>query len=144
MSEVSSSQAEGLSSQTFVTALVTNASILGIELAAFIFLKHRLSRIYEPRAYLPPPEYAFIFTLSLSFRLRIIYITLPRKRAIDLPPGPWKWLLAIFAVPTSDVVRSMIFLAFSPLHLLSSSTRMAWMPTCSFASSDCSSSCSPP
>lgn len=75
MSEVSSSQAEGLSSQTFVTALVTNASILGIELAAFIFLKHRLSRIYEPRAYLPPPEYAFIFTLfhyHLSFESYIL------------------------------------------------------------------------
>lgn len=27
-----------------------------------------------------------------------------RKRAVDLPTGPWRWLLAIVAIPTQDVV----------------------------------------
>lgn len=56
MSEVTPNKAEGLDSQTFLTALVTNAGILTFEIVAFILLKHRLSRIYEPRTYLPPPE----------------------------------------------------------------------------------------
>lgn len=48
---------QGLDSQTFLTALATNGGILFVELAAFVILKHRLSRIYEPWAYLPPPEF---------------------------------------------------------------------------------------
>lgn len=56
MSAVTSNKAEGLDSQTFLTALVTNTAILAIEIVAFIILKHRLTRIYEPRTYLPPPE----------------------------------------------------------------------------------------
>lgn len=57
MSQVTPAKAQNTDSQTFVTALVTNAGVLAIELVAFIFLKHRLSRIYEPRTYLPPPAY---------------------------------------------------------------------------------------
>lgn len=56
MSQVVPAKAQNTDLQTFLTALVTNGAVLGIELLAFIFLKHRLSRIYEPRAYLPPPE----------------------------------------------------------------------------------------
>ncbi|KAI0076270.1 DUF221-domain-containing protein [Panus rudis PR-1116 ss-1] len=101
MSEVTPSKAQGLNSETFLTSLVTNAGILGIELVAFIFLKNRLSRIYEPRAYLPPPE----------------------KRAIELPRGPWKWLFAIFAVPTRDVLHkngmdAYMFLRFLRLLII--------------------------
>ena len=56
MSQVTPDKAKNTDSQTFLTALVTNAAVLGIELVAFVFLKHRLSRIYAPRTYLPPPE----------------------------------------------------------------------------------------
>ncbi|KAI0790073.1 hypothetical protein C8Q75DRAFT_139060 [Abortiporus biennis] len=101
MSEVSASKAQNLNSETFLTALVTNAAILGVELVVFIILKHRLTRIYEPRTYLPPPE----------------------KRAVDLPSGPWKWLLAIIAVPTQDVlhkngVDAYMFLRFLRLLII--------------------------
>ncbi|KAG8744488.1 hypothetical protein FRC10_010053 [Ceratobasidium sp. 414] len=44
------------SSQTFGTAFVTNIALLGIQVAAFIVLKRRLSRIYSPRTELPPPR----------------------------------------------------------------------------------------
>ncbi len=57
MSEAVPSSASGLTSETFYTALVTNGAILALELLAFVFLKHRLGRIYQPRTYLPPPEY---------------------------------------------------------------------------------------
>ena len=63
MSQVTPEKAQGLDSQTFLTALAINAGILFVELAAFVILKHRLSRIYEPRTYLPPPEYVFRFAL---------------------------------------------------------------------------------
>lgn len=56
MSQVTPAKTQGLDSQTFLTSLATNAGVLSIELIAFVFLKHRLSRIYEPRTYLPPPE----------------------------------------------------------------------------------------
>ena len=72
MSEVTSNKAEGLDSQTFLTALVTNTGILAVEVVAFIILKHRLTRIYEPRTYLPPPEY-------------VILLQLPTRGRIDTP-----------------------------------------------------------
>jgi hypothetical protein len=39
-----------------LTALVTNAGLLTVEVGAFLILKQRLGRIYSPRTYLPPPE----------------------------------------------------------------------------------------
>ena len=70
MSEVSSANAQSSSSQTFITALVTNLAILGIELVAFVALRRRLTRIYEPRTYLPPPEYVS-FCLRMFFEVRL-------------------------------------------------------------------------
>ena len=69
MSEVTSNKAEGLDSQTFLTALVTNTGILAVEVVAFIILKHRLTRIYEPRTYLPPPEYVIDSNCQLEGEL---------------------------------------------------------------------------
>ena len=57
MSQVLPGDAQPQNSQAFYTALVTNAGVLALELAAFVFLKHRLNRIYEPRVFLPPPQY---------------------------------------------------------------------------------------
>ena len=59
MSQVTPGKAQGNDSQTFLTALITNASVLGIEVVAFVVLRTRLWRIYEPRSYLPPPECVF-------------------------------------------------------------------------------------
>ncbi|GJE89817.1 hypothetical protein PsYK624_059250 [Phanerochaete sordida] len=83
MSQVTPAKAQDQDSQTFLTALVTNAAILSIEILAFVFLKHRLSRIYAPRTFLPPPS----------------------KRTVDLPGGWWKWPLAITAIPTVEVLQ---------------------------------------
>ena len=66
MSQVTPGKAEGTDSQTFLTALITNASILGLEVLAFILLRRRLWRIYEPRTYLPPPEYASLIRLQVQ------------------------------------------------------------------------------
>ncbi|CAL1696410.1 unnamed protein product [Somion occarium] len=112
MSEVMSDKAQGLDSQTFLTALITNTGVLAVEIVAFVFLKHRFSRIYEPRSYLPPPD----------------------KRAIDLPKGPWKWLLAVIAVPTNDVLHkngmdAYMFLRFLRLLIIlfACITLMTWI-----------------
>ncbi|PSR72773.1 hypothetical protein PHLCEN_2v11372 [Hermanssonia centrifuga] len=112
MSQVTPEKAEGLDSQTFITALVSNIAVLSVEVIAFVVLKQRLSRIYEPRSYLPPPD----------------------KRAIDLPPGPWKWLLATIAIPTGDVLHkngmdAYMFLRFLRLLIIlfASITLLTWL-----------------
>lgn len=141
MSEASSSNAQSSSSQTFLTALVTNAAILGVELVAFIVLKHKLTRIYEPRSYLPPPEYVLA---SFQSSLCILISVRCSKRASVLPNGPWRWLFAIIAIPTQDVVRRCPLVSFASHHslCLRSCTKMDWTHTCFYASSGCSSSCS--
>jgi hypothetical protein len=81
---VSSQQAQNSNSlQSFITALVTNAVLLSIEVTAFIVLKSKLERIYSPRTFLPPEE----------------------KRAGELPKGPWKWLPAVIMSPPKDIIR---------------------------------------
>ncbi|KAF8586259.1 DUF221-domain-containing protein [Ramaria rubella] len=96
MSEVSASSATGKTTQTFLTALITNSVLLTIEISVFILLKNRLSRIYTPRTYLPPPE----------------------KRAEELPKGPWKWLPAIVITPAEDVIRKNGLDAYMMLRFL--------------------------
>ncbi|KDQ59601.1 hypothetical protein JAAARDRAFT_153575 [Jaapia argillacea MUCL 33604] len=83
MSAVSSSSANKSTSQTFITALVTNAGLLLIEVGAFTILKQRLGRIYTPRTYLPPPE----------------------KRSNELPKGPWRWIPATLFTPSRDIIH---------------------------------------
>ncbi|GJE96634.1 hypothetical protein PsYK624_128340 [Phanerochaete sordida] len=112
MSQVTPGKAEGTDSQTFLTALITNASVLGIEVLAFVLLRSRLWRIYEPRTYLPPPD----------------------KRAVSLPTGWWKWLIAILAIPTGDVMEkngmdAYMFLRFLRLLIIlfASITILTWL-----------------
>ncbi|KIP07764.1 hypothetical protein PHLGIDRAFT_70481 [Phlebiopsis gigantea 11061_1 CR5-6] len=111
MSTVSAAKAEGNDSQTFLTALITNAAVLGAEVVAFVILRRRLSRIYEPRTYLPPPD----------------------KRAVGLPSGWWQWLIAILAIPTGDVLEkngmdAYMFLRFLRLLIIlfGSITVLTW------------------
>ncbi|KAF9261249.1 DUF221 family protein [Marasmius fiardii PR-910] len=73
----------GGSTKSFVTALVANSALLGVEVAAFIILKAKLGRIYSPRTFLPPPD----------------------KRSQELPKGWWKWLPATLTSPTSEIIH---------------------------------------
>ncbi|KAF8893933.1 late exocytosis, associated with Golgi transport-domain-containing protein [Infundibulicybe gibba] len=71
------------SSKTFLTALVVNAGLLSVEVAAFLVLRTKLWRIYTPRPYLPPKD----------------------KRAQELPKGLWKWLPALLVSPPEDIIH---------------------------------------
>jgi hypothetical protein len=41
------------STQTFVTALVVNAAVAGIEVGVFMLIRRKFKKIYEPRTFLP-------------------------------------------------------------------------------------------
>ncbi|KAK7039087.1 phosphate metabolism protein 7 [Paramarasmius palmivorus] len=71
------------STKSFLTSLITNASLLAIEVSAFIILKQRLGRIYSPRTFLPPPD----------------------KRATPLSGSWWKWLPQTILTPSKDVIH---------------------------------------
>ena len=73
-------------SQTFVTALVTNLAIAGAETAAFLLLSrfHFLSHIYQPRVKLPPES---------------------KRQGHPLPKNPLFVLPAILATDDEDVIR---------------------------------------
>ncbi|KAF8529554.1 DUF221 family protein [Hysterangium stoloniferum] len=101
MSGVNAGTATGKTTETFITALITNSSFLAVELIAFTFLKNRLSRIYTPRTYLPPPD----------------------KRAAELPRGRWRWILAVATAPATDIIRkngldAYMFLRFLRLMII--------------------------
>jgi hypothetical protein len=56
---MSVNRSQALSNNTtenFVSALVVNCALLGVEVGAFLILKQKLWRIYGPRTVLPPPE----------------------------------------------------------------------------------------
>lgn len=46
----------GQSTQTFITALVLNLAIAGAEVVAFMLIRKKFKKIYEPRTYLVPPK----------------------------------------------------------------------------------------
>lgn len=54
MSDVNS--AKSASTETFVTALVFNAAVFGIELGVFTLLWPYFKSVYQPRTYVPPPS----------------------------------------------------------------------------------------
>ncbi|KAF5389147.1 hypothetical protein D9757_004969 [Collybiopsis confluens] len=70
------------STRAFITALIANTALLGVEVGLFLFLKQRLKRIYSPRTYLPPPE----------------------KRSTEFPPGPWQWLPSLINSRAEDIM----------------------------------------
>ncbi|KAJ3569623.1 hypothetical protein NP233_g4933 [Leucocoprinus birnbaumii] len=65
----------------FLSALVVNGALLGVEVGAFLILKKRLWRIYSPRTILPPPD----------------------KRAPQFS-GMVGWLPALIRYPTEDII----------------------------------------
>lgn len=83
----------------FVTALVVNGALLGVEVVGFLILKQKLWRIYSPRTVLPPPELVPAF-LRQALADPISF----SKRAPALPSGPAKWLPALLRYPAEDIV----------------------------------------
>ncbi|CAK5265567.1 unnamed protein product [Mycena citricolor] len=84
MSQVTQSSVNSSNStQTFLTSLVVNGTLLAVEVIAFVILKSRLGRIYSPRTYLPPPA----------------------KRAQALPPGWWRWVPALLVQDPQEIIQ---------------------------------------
>ncbi|KAG8894679.1 hypothetical protein FRB99_001053, partial [Tulasnella sp. 403] len=81
-------QAKQASTATFVTALVLNAAVAGIELFIFTFVRPRFKAIYEPRTYVPD-ESKRVKPLSnhiiagLIGLLRLDYRDIKRTNGID-------------------------------------------------------------
>jgi hypothetical protein len=98
---VSADLVDRSTSQAFITALVTNAGLLAIQVGAFSILKGRMSRIYSPRTFLPPPMYVFIHS-ETRFYLTDVNSS---KRADEFPSGVWRWLPATIKAPTDEIVR---------------------------------------
>jgi hypothetical protein len=48
--------AQNITSRAFITAIVTNAALLAVQVGVFVVLKQKLGRIYSPRSFLPPVE----------------------------------------------------------------------------------------
>ncbi|KAK7455300.1 phosphate metabolism protein 7 [Stygiomarasmius scandens] len=71
------------SSKSFMTALIANGALLGIEVGAFLVMKSNMERIFSPRTYLPPPD----------------------KRSKPLPKGLWRWLPAVLMSPSEDIIH---------------------------------------
>lgn len=101
MSAINPSKAQSNSTNAFVTALVVNASLLVVEVGAFVILKSKLWRIYMPRSQLPPPD----------------------KRATELPSGAWRWIPAVLNSPAEDIIHhngldAYMFLRFMKILII--------------------------
>ncbi|KAL1744955.1 hypothetical protein HDZ31DRAFT_37437 [Schizophyllum fasciatum] len=97
----SADKAASSTDSSFLTALVVNAALLGVEVLAFVILKQKLQRIYYPRTYLPPPE----------------------RRSEHLPNGIFGWLPALIRAPTADIIQkngldSYMFIRFLRLLVI--------------------------
>ncbi|KAJ3776416.1 hypothetical protein FB446DRAFT_785114 [Lentinula raphanica] len=88
MSSISS--ATSASTATFVTALVFNAAVFGIEIGIFTLIRPYFKAIYEPRTYVPPKKN------------RIQPLTSGSKRALGLI-NALSWPLAVFNSNHQDI-----------------------------------------
>ena len=53
------SAVKSASTASFLTALIFNAAVFGVEIGLFTLLRPYFKSIYEPRTYVPPPEYVY-------------------------------------------------------------------------------------
>ncbi|KAG8960835.1 hypothetical protein FRC03_006078 [Tulasnella sp. 419] len=86
MSDVT--QAKSASTATFVTALVTNAAVAGIQLAIFTVLRPHFKAIYEPRTYIPdePKRVQSLASSMLMWPIAIVrsdYTEIKRTNGMD-------------------------------------------------------------
>lgn len=73
-----------ISPQTFISALVLNLAIAGIEFGAFLLIRNGFPRIYQPRVDLPAED----------------------KRSKPLPRNPFHLIPAILFANDEDIVRT--------------------------------------
>ncbi|EXJ94555.1 hypothetical protein A1O1_02951 [Capronia coronata CBS 617.96] len=76
-------QKNGQSAGQFAASLVTAIAVFVIEVGAFLLIKDRFARIYQPRTYLVPE----------------------RERTKPTPPGWWKWMKPVLSTSNSEFVR---------------------------------------
>ncbi|KAJ3734584.1 hypothetical protein DFJ43DRAFT_1063453 [Lentinula guzmanii] len=88
MSSISS--ATSASTATFVTALVFNAAVFGIEIGVFTLIRPYFKAIYEPRTYVPPKS------------RRVQSLTSGGKRAFGLT-NALSWPLAVYKSNHQDI-----------------------------------------
>ncbi|KZV98973.1 hypothetical protein EXIGLDRAFT_831757 [Exidia glandulosa HHB12029] len=69
--------------KAFVTAIVTNAAILLVEVGAFMYLRRHVKKIYAPRTYLPPPS----------------------RRSQPIGKGYFEWIPAIIKTPATEIIH---------------------------------------
>jgi hypothetical protein len=67
---------------SFLTSLALNGGLLVLQVAIFVLLKNRLSRIYQPRTYLPPPDV--------------------RSKPVR---GIWSWFPQILSTPAKTILH---------------------------------------
>ncbi|KDE07374.1 hypothetical protein MVLG_02415 [Microbotryum lychnidis-dioicae p1A1 Lamole] len=79
---LTAADATNKSTQTFVTALVSGLAVAGVEIAAFIIIRNRFRKIYNPRSYLVPPS----------------------KRIDPLPPGLLSWIPYILKLDSKLII----------------------------------------
>ncbi|KAM0752233.1 DUF221-domain-containing protein [Meredithblackwellia eburnea MCA 4105] len=84
MSTVTAADAANKSTQTFITAFVTGLIVAGAYLVAFLILKNRFRKIYNPRTYLVEPK----------------------KRIDPLPSGFLSWIPAILKADATQIISS--------------------------------------
>ncbi|RDB30694.1 Uncharacterized protein RSN1 [Hypsizygus marmoreus] len=77
-------QSKSASSTTFVTALVFNAIVFGVEIAVFTLIRPYFKAIYEPRTYVPPPS----------------------KRARPLSKSIFRWPLAVYKANYKAIIQA--------------------------------------
>lgn len=96
-----SSAAKSASTATFVTALVFNAAVFGIELVIFTLLRPYFKAIYEPLTYTPPqscvPSFFLFFSLSNFFQLVNAHNPYPTASSHGLLPSSKRTTVVLFA-----------------------------------------------
>lgn len=117
MSSISSSTSA--STKTFITALVFNGAVFGIELAIFTLIRPYFKAIYEPRTYVPPKA------------KRIQPLTSGGKRTLG-PKNLFSWPFAVYKSNHNDIKAAngldayffvrylrMMVIIFLPIWILS-------------------------
>lgn len=94
------SDARSASTASFLAALVFNAAVFGIEIGLFTLLRPFFKSIYEPRTYVPPPEYVPICAEG-------IFLTfLNRKRVKPLSRNPILWPYYVYKADYRAIISA--------------------------------------
>ncbi|KAL1875686.1 hypothetical protein Plec18167_005623 [Paecilomyces lecythidis] len=92
----SAQRKQGISISTFVASLATGIIVFAVEFLLFLFLKGKLTRIYQPRTYLVPD----------------------RERTKPSPPGLVRWISPVFGTSNAEFIQKCGLDAFFFLRYL--------------------------